>query len=215
MGKTITFHNTISEANIHDNSVRYINGNMIDSVEGSNADLEAQFNSAEIDAVINTQNADGIRFYPAAYNNELIMLAFPTRGNNDLVGTNIFCVACNVNGSIEVDGGEYVNGVHCIRSSEEAYKLVDGEGSDESVVDRLRELREMPQSTQKFKARFDSDFFREREYDQIRFEILDMNFHDYEGRWRSVASTLMKDGHLTFNAISMLPCPPNCGGVYG
>ncbi len=218
MGKTIEVNLSYSDLLSRKNKLMKA-GNHLFPSEGT-TDLRASFSKKNLEALLNINGCDGFRLYSAAFNNELIMIAVGTKGEDDLFAPHHFCLASNQQGAISVQGIMPKEGVDKI-PFETAKILYRGGGSDKNIMDKLNEVRTIEGYKEKLKVLFDKTaFFQDHnDYDDVLFELVDLTFtanttSDSSDTARTIIGTINKDGRPISTSMSMLPCPPNCGGIY-
>jgi hypothetical protein len=212
MGKTVEVNLSIST--LRNDAFRVAN---IQSTLGGFSDLSATFSRKSLSYLCKKNDCDSLRIYPAAYNNELIMIAFGTDGKNDLVESNHFCLVSNEQGAVSVNETVLTNGVELLPANH-AKGYIEGAGSGAATVEKLREIPPVEDNAEKrFKVLFDESFFAEKEdeADEILFEVVDMMFNDSPDAKRTMVAHAQKNNGDVVSSVSLLPCPPNCGGTYG
>jgi len=211
MGKIIELNKTFMD--LLDPNVRIAESESIQSISESPAELAATFRKNDLASYIKKEGGDGVRFYPAMHNNELIMVAVATNGLNDLVDSGRHCLACNIDGPVPIESAEPIDEIPMV-PLEYAGSLIRGEGSEPEMVETLNRIRQIELSPHGLKVLFDQDLISNMEYDNIFLEVVDLKLSDTEDTKRSIHSTFRNQDENVFNAVSMLPCPPNCGDIY-
>ncbi len=199
----------------------FVDNDFVQTFKESPIEITATVNKADLAAFFEREGGNGIRFYPAMNDNKLIMVAVATQGFDDLIGPNRYCLVCNEDGPVQVEGMQQIGGISML-PTDSAKSLIDGEGSESSMVDMLKQIRQTNLSRYGLKVLFDQDFILnknqdftlERDYDNILFEVVDLKMNDMEETKRSMHCTFRNQNENVYNAISMLPCPPHCGDVY-
>ena len=217
MGKTIELNMSFDD--LRDDRIRIADEDNIISHSEDESDLSAIFSKSDLTALLNqSENSDGIRIYPAVNNNQLIMLAFATRGINDIIGDDRYCLARNAEGPVPVNGSEEVGQIQMV-PTDIALHLINGVGSGREILDQLDNIRQKHLSTHGLKVIFDRNFIIDNVYDDVIFEVVDLKLKDHDEEKRTITANFRKNTSSEhdlsiYERISMLPCPPNCGGVY-
>lgn len=207
MGKTIEVNLTLSH--LQNSAFRLADEKTIQTISANTADLSTSFSKKSLMALINIPDSNAIRIYPAIYNNELIMTAWGVDGNNDLAEAKHFCIA-----NVAVDGSTQRDGVDEI-PVEIGKRLISGDGAKSDIISKLNNLRQVKGHKSRLKVRFDDSFFNDpsSDFDTILFEVVDLKLQDDDTKKTIIAQKKMGDTTVSTDA-SLLPCPPNCGGLY-
>jgi len=214
MGKTIRINMTLDEVKEKIHAVA--NHEDIQEISEEPSELTAIFSKRELDAFFEKNECDGFRIYPAIYQNEVIMVAIPALDIDDLIDPRYFCLASNRRGALDVDGAIQVGDVRLLPQTR-VYDMLHGADNNNSVVDELRKIRftHTHNTDRGLKALFKKASFDGREDQDFIFEVVDLDLKNARG---TTTRTIRFIDHLTngdvINEISLLPCPPNCGGVY-
>ncbi|WP_367390811.1 hypothetical protein [Lewinella sp. LCG006] len=212
MGKTVEVN--LPSSTLLDDNFRAADEKSIQSVSGTVSDLSATFSREGLLDLCKKNKCDSLRIYPAARNNELIMIALGVNGNDELVEANHFCLASNEQGAVPINGAVQVDGVERVPTDLAKY-LVVAAGSGPEIVDKLNEIRQVDSSQMGLKVLFDDSFFTSNDFDDILFEVIDVKFNDTTDTHRTIIGQVNYNNNQVSSSLSLLPCPPNCGGTYG
>lgn len=214
MGKTIRINMTLDEVKEKIHAVANLED--IQEISDEPSELTAIFSKRELDTFFRMNECDGFRLYPAIYKNEVIMVAIPALGIDDLIDQKHFCLASNKHGALDVEGALEEDDVRLLPQSR-VYEMLHGADNNDSVVDELRKIRftHTHNTNRGLKALFKKESFDDKEDQKFIFEVVDLDLKEARG---STTRTIRFIDDLTkgevINEISLLPCPPNCGGVY-
>ena len=165
--------------------------------------LSVDFSKTILTSLLDMPNCVGIRLYPGIEGGKLVMVAGGVdRNNNDMTAPTNFCAVGYSDGRPSK-----------ITTLAIGKETILAEGIQSDTKDELLILQRIPTSNSVFKTQFTEHFLNNalENNDVIRFEVAEFNF-GAEGRQRTMVATTLESTNNNELLVSLLPCPPHCGG---
>ncbi len=200
MSKTI--ETTINRSTLTAANTPLVEAINLHNISTTASDLSAKFSRQHIYSLLEMTGCAGVRIYPAANHNELVMIAVGVDGDdNDMKDSNHSCYIANANESNLFS----INGLS---------DAIEGIGSSTDTIQTLENIQRSRNYMERLKVIFKDSFFTGKPFDEMLFEVVDLTFQNETEPDKTITAQRIGGVNAGELVASLLPCPPNCGGAY-